>query len=304
MAYPLRIPRIIALAAIAACSPSTDLTAPTQTSPVSGRADVKAGSGGTFVVTERDITRQPENTPPTDNWVFYYRIPVTSSGIFVSGPGNPPLGSGSFQMGTPTVGDKTTLFNYDHIGTELADITDISYATYRYASSTAGVALPSINVQVDKDGGAFLPGDFMTLVYEPYLNGATIQIGVWQNWETIPGMWWSTRPVTLANGTVCLPQSCTFSWSDFVAAYPNATIVGGFGVNQGSFNAGLLAATDALSITYGSTWTYDFELFRSPKDECKDGGWETMTRADGSSFKNQGQCVKYQQQNSGDPEET
>jgi hypothetical protein len=29
------------------------------------------------------------------------------------------------------------------------------------------------------------------------------------------------------------------------------------------------------------------------KDECKDGGWQDMTRSDGSSFKNQGDCIQY-----------
>mgnify|MGYP006160232943 CR=1 FL=1 len=53
--------------------------------------------------------------------------------------------------------------------------------------------------------------------------------------------WWTS--LTLADGTVCAPQSCTFSWSAFVAAYPNATISGGFGVNQGSGSGGLIAAT-------------------------------------------------------------
>ena len=45
------------------------------------------------------------------------------------------------------------------------------------------------------DGGALLPGDFVTLVYEPYLNGATIQEGVWQTWDAIPGTWWASRPI-------------------------------------------------------------------------------------------------------------
>ena len=290
------LPKIAAAAALlatAACSP--DPTGPSGLSAVSARADVTASSH-TVVVTETDITRQQEGTPPTDNWVFYYRILLTSTGAFVTGPGNPPLGVGSFEMNTPTNLDKGTLFNYDHIRTELADITDIRYATYRHATSTAGVALPSINIQVDKDGGTLLPGDFLTLVYEPYLNGATITDGVWQNWDAIPGTWWATRPIILADGTACLSQSCTFSWSAFVAAYPNATIVGGFGVNQGSFNGGLFAATDALTIAYGgNTWIYDFEPFRTPssKDDCKDGGWKDLRAADGSSFKNQGQCIKY-----------
>ena len=27
--------------------------------------------------------------------------------------------------------------------------------------------------------------------------------------------------------------------------------------------------------------------------ECKNGGWESLVRADGSSFKNQGDCIQY-----------
>ncbi len=292
MARPFRTTAALALAAIAACS--TEPTAPSIKPPTTLNGAKESSSGGRIVVSETDIRRQLENTPPTNNWVFYNRLP-TSTGAFVTGPGNPPLGVGSFEMNTPTDLDKGTLFNYDHIQTELADISDIGYATYRHAASTDGVALPSINIQVDKDGGALLPGDFLTLVYEPYLNGATIREGVWETWDAIPGTWWATRPITLA-GTVCLPQACTFSWSAFVAAYPNATIVGGFGVNQGSFNGGLFAATDGLTISHnGATWTYDFEPFRGPaaKEECKDGGWENLRRADGSPFKNQGECVAY-----------
>lgn len=29
------------------------------------------------------------------------------------------------------------------------------------------------------------------------------------------------------------------------------------------------------------------------KDGCKDGGWQSLSRADGSSFKNQGDCIQY-----------
>ncbi len=288
----LRLPGVIALAAAAACS--TDTTAPTLEPPADFNRAKQSPASGRIVVSETDITRQLENTPPTNNWVFYYRLP-TSTGTFVTGPGNPPMGVGSFEMNTPTDLDKGTIFNYDHIQTELADISDIGYATYRRPASTDGVALPSINIQVDKDGGALLPGDFLTLVYEPYLNGATIQEGEWRTWDAIPGTWWASQPIIL-DGAPCARQSCTFSWNAFVAAYPNATIVGGFGVNQGSFNAGLFAAADGLTISHnGSTWTYDFEPFRGPsnRDECKDGGWENLRDADGEPFKNQGECVAY-----------
>ena len=29
------------------------------------------------------------------------------------------------------------------------------------------------------------------------------------------------------------------------------------------------------------------------KDQCKDGGWQNVKRADGSGFKNQGDCIQY-----------
>jgi hypothetical protein len=296
--HPFRIAGAIALAATAACS--TDPIAPNNASPVSARADVRDASTHNVVVTESDIAREQEDLPPLRNWVFYYRNIATSTGVFVQGPGDPPLGVGSFEMSTPTDGDKGTLFNFDHAGTLLADITAISYATYRDPSSTPGVALPSINIQIDKNGGAFLTGDFMSLVYEPYINGATIQDGIWKTWNTIPGTWWATRPIIRPDHTICLPQVCTLSWSEIVADMPSATILGGFGVNQGSSNGGLVAATDALTIGHnGSMWIYNFEPLRANKDDCKKDDREDIK--DGNSpHKNKGDCGKHEREGSDD----
>ncbi len=305
MAHPYKIVGVIALAATAACT--TDPTAPDLKSPTIARADVTAASTNNVVVTESDISRQLEDTPPLRNWVFYYR-PPTSAGVFRTGPGNPPLGVGSFEMTTVLVTDKGTLFNYDHVGTQLADISAISYATYREPASTADpVQLPSINIQIDKNGGAFVPGvDFATLVYEPIYNvpAGSIHSGEWQTWNTIPGVWWTTRTINGPGGPgTCLPVVCYITWADIVRYNPGATILGGFGINQGSGSTGLIAATDALSISAnGDTWTYNFEPFRSPssKDDCKNGGWQEMKTADGSPFKNQGQCIKYVNETSHD----
>jgi len=33
--------------------------------------------------------------------------------------------------------------------------------------------------------------------------------------------------------------------------------------------------------------------YLTQKDDCKKGGWETLTRDDGSPFKNQGDCIQY-----------
>lgn len=292
MTHPFRITGLIALAA-AACS--TEPIAPTlktseQAIPIGAAAATSSSSN--IVVTESDIARQIEDTPPTRSWVFYFRSP-TSTGAFVSGPGNPPLGVGSFEMGTVLATDKGTLFNYDHVGTRLADITALSYATYRDPASTApAVQLPSMNIEVDYNGPA-VAGGYTSLVFEPVYNPTqgAIQSGVWQTWNGIPGIWWSTRPI---NG--CAVSPCYQSWNDIVAANPNASILGGFGVNQGSGSGGLIAASDALKISHnGSSWAYNFEPFRTPvtKDDCKNGGWQNLRDAGGAPFKNQGQCVSY-----------
>jgi len=245
------------------------------------------------IVTESDVSRQVEDTPHLRNWTLYTR-PGTSTSSFILGPGNPPIGVGSFEVQTPLVTDKVTLFNYDHVGTPLNDITAIAYSTYRDPTSTGPTyQLPSINIEIDKNGGGFTAGDYATLVFEPIYNPAqgSVVPGQWQDWNGYLGgnaMWWATRPI---GG--CMVPPCYMPWSYIVANNPDATILGGFGVNQGSGSAGLTASSDALKITHGVVCvTYDFEPFRST-NECKKGGWETMRRADGTPFKNQGDCVSY-----------
>lgn len=247
---------------------------------------------GVVVVTEDDISRQAEGTPPADEWVLYARNAGT--GAFVAGPAAPPLGVGSLNLQTPTGSDKVYLFNYEQVGTRLADIDAMGYSTYRTAGSPVQVS--SINIEIDRTGGAFTAGDYAVLVFEPVYNtdqGALVD-GAWQSWDAYNGgaaIWWSSRAIP----GVCA-FSCFVTWDTIVANNPDATILGGFGVNQGSGNPALNANVDALRLgASGQTVTYDFEPYRvaSSADACKNGGWETLRRADGSSFRNQGQCIRY-----------
>jgi hypothetical protein len=43
----------------------------------------------------------------------------------------------------------------------------------------------------------------------------------------------------------------------------------------------------------GDIFTYDEGRHATNKDDCKDGGWMDLVRDDGSTFKNQGDCVSY-----------
>src|ERR1700674_5498004 len=194
-------------------------------------------------------------------------------------------------MTTVANADHGTLFNFDHVNTRLADIDAIGYSTYREPTSTGFPhILPSINIAIDKNGPPFASGDFATLVFEPIYNadqGAVVP-GVWQTWNGIAGNWWSTRdfPPAVVSGV-------TYPWSYFVATFPDATILGGFGVNQGSFSANLVAGTDALTLGVGgTTWIYNFEPSRSGDgdDGCKGDAKDDERRGDGSSSRRHDKC--------------
>ena len=251
------------------------------------------GASATVVVTESEIVRQPENTTPTGMWIFYTRN--AGNGSFRQGPDTPPSGVGSFQFVTPTGADKGTLFYYGYAATQtqLRHIGGITYSTYRDSGESAN-QVPALNIQVDVNGSA--PGGFTTLVFEPVYNtiqGAIVD-DVWQDWDAYnngTAVWWSTGNIP----GVCA-FTCYVSWEDIVAANPNAVIAGGFGINQGSGNPELTAAADALEITVnGDSVLFDFEpyLVASNKNQCKNDGWMTRKRANGTDFTNQGDCVSY-----------
>ena len=77
---------------------------------------------------------------------------------------------------------------------------------------------------------------------------------------------------------------------------PGATLRA-FALNVGdtsASDAGLDGYLDnvVVALTAGTT-VYDFEPVVTTKDECKNGGWANVVRADGTAFKNQGDCVSY-----------
>lgn len=194
---------------------------------------------------------------------------------FVEGPNNPPLGIGSLEMGTSSGSDKAQLFNYDHIGTPLADIESITYATYRDGTSTNPPAqYPAINIEVDYIGDG---SSYTTLVWEPiYAYGQTnLAVDTWQTWDTMApsqtgfaGGWWSTKDIP----GVCA-FNCFVDWDTILLNNPDAKIKYGFGVNVGSgWNGVFTGSVDALSITAdGQTTVYDFEPFAPPTGKATFG---------------------------------
>jgi hypothetical protein len=277
---------LIVVLTLAGCA--GDPASPTMA--VDGPSLAYTSATGATIVTENEIVRQAENTPPTGSWVLYTRN--AGAGAFRVGPGTAPEGVGSLELATPTGADKLFLFNYGYVGTPLGAIDALGYSTYRTAGSAQQVT--ALNIEVDHNGAD--AGGFTTLVFEPVYNTAQGPVvgDAWQSWDAhVDGsaIWWSSRAIP----GVCA-FDCFVTWDAIVAANPDAVIVGGIGVNQGSGNDGLTAAVDAFTVGVGgASTTYDFEpwVAATTRQACKDDGWQTLKRADGSDFSNQGACVSY-----------
>ncbi|HAF09660.1 MAG TPA: hypothetical protein DCK98_06210 [Chloroflexi bacterium] len=74
------------------------------------------------------------------------------------------------------------------------------------------------------------------------------------------------------------------NWAAFVAANPTWTV---------SSSVPFIIADDAGFWTVDNVHLGAAVAVTTGKDECKKGGWVTMTRADDSTFKNQGDCIQY-----------
>ena len=60
-------------------------------------------------------------------------------------PASPPRGVGSLQLNVTSPTDHWSVYNYDHIGTPLADITALGYSTYTDNNTTAPILQMEIN---------------------------------------------------------------------------------------------------------------------------------------------------------------
>jgi hypothetical protein len=206
--------------------------------------------------------------------------------------GAPPgLGDGSLKLTTTlNPGDKAGLYTHTMAGTPLADVNTLAYWTYQATTVQPPHAAASYQLQIDANG-LDTPGGFTTLVFEPYQNGVVVN-GVWQHWDVDEGLFWSSRTVLDCGLVAGAGGPPMYTLDQVKTMCPNAVVVG-IGVNIGTNNPGYTVATDGVQF---NDTIYDFEVGRRPssKDECKDGGWMTFNDP---AFKNQGQCIKYANEN-------
>lgn len=189
------------------------------------------------------------------------------TGSFAPAP-TPPLGSGAFQM---TLANSTTSAYYLgttlHNSTPIADITKLSYSTYR-VSGDAAVA-PTLQINIDADSTDGNTGWQGRLIYEPY-HTQTVSAGVWQNWNALDdaagtgtGNWWFSNGGLAASTTCTMANPCT--WSEIKTKIPNGAVqgaLGAIGFKAGTGWSSYNGFIDKLNIAFESTGadtTYNFE---------------------------------------------
>jgi hypothetical protein len=242
------------------------------------------------------VTVSPANM---QGWGFSPDAPSPpGSGALVVGPGAVPIGVGSAQLEVDE-DDRYVFGTQAYAGTRIDALTALSYSAYRVSPAAPSVVQIALQIDIDfnaTDGTSTYGG---RLVYEPYFNG-TVQSQVWQRWDaSAPGArWWASR----IQGPALCSQSNPCTMAQFLGLHPHAVVFDG--TNRGAvlFKAGgpwpqgFKGNVDAFTIgVNGDETTFDFEPFKaaSDKDDCKNGGWQNIRRADGTTFKNQGDCVSY-----------
>jgi hypothetical protein len=289
--------------ALAGCAgeKTTTVTAPTMAAPSASSASRSNGEDGS----DRRSSTVVVSPANMHGWAFYDDNTdgpclVTTDCRMVFGPKNPPLGVGSAELAANVPTERNYLGLYGRYnGVPFSTITTLSYFTYRQTPPDPNPLAITLQFNVDynlSDANNAYQG---RVVFEPYLTGATVLTGTWQSWDAMAGRgWWSSNPVAAAaaNPTaVPCTQATPCTWAELVARYPNAGVHATFGavlLKAGGSWAGFRGNTDALTIgVAGSSTTYDFEPVDRSGSECKNGGWRTMQRADGTPFRNQGDCV-------------
>ncbi|HEX8286784.1 MAG TPA: hypothetical protein VF556_02245 [Pyrinomonadaceae bacterium] len=202
-----------------------------------------------------------------------------------------PSGVGALQL--TTNGTNEAKAQYMHsANVPLNEVTELSYYTKQLSGPPT--AAPSYQLPVCL-GGIAANGDcigFTNLVYEPYWNGTVVN-NTWQKWDVDGGQFWSSS--TYSSGACSVVSGAGgppfYTLAGLEASCPSAVVIG-LGVNIGTYNPNYNVYTDLVNLN-GTTYDFEPYLIVSNAGQCKKGGWQTLRRADGTPFTNQGDCVSY-----------
>lgn len=217
-----------------------------------------------------------------------------------------------------SISAKAEVSTFDDFGV-LSDIAATLKAGYSWHKAAGGDPAPAPSLKLTfanpdcNETPTGLPGVasrcFTTLIYEVYEQGSgNPAVDTWTRSEVDlnNGYWWISGGFGVENGG----GGCQYTsgslrdangrcptlarWMTILSPdFAQANLVG-VSIGLGSNNPSQIGYFDDVSIdgTLADA-TYDFDFIASTKNQCKANGWKTLKRADGSGFKNQGDCIQY-----------
>jgi hypothetical protein len=229
---------------------------------LNGITSIAAGESVIFIESD-----SPGNAVPAFKGLWFGANP----------PANLQVGTYSGSgVGLSTTNDAVNLFN--SAGVLQASVTfgaspaGPSFKTFDNAAGLSNVAVSQLSA--DGVNGAFVAlGD----VHEIGSPGRIVNIQK------------TTATVTLSN----LTQAYTGAplTPTAVTAPPNLAIVW---TNAPQTSPGRYTVTATINDpTYQGTASGTFNIFPTDKNQCMNNGWKNVFRADGTSFKNQGDCIQF-----------
>ncbi|MEM8929613.1 MAG: hypothetical protein AAGE94_00465 [Acidobacteriota bacterium] len=212
-------------------------------------------------------------------WGFLSENVEVGFRAFGAGPSGVPIGESSvhFQVDGQA---REILGTANYNGTLLSTIDTLSYSTYRF-SPDSGVLAISLQFNVDYDTTDMDESWQGRLVFEPYLDGSMITPGVWQTWDALAGLWWSSG----APGNTVCPQHDPCTWAEVQSSFPQAGVhatLGAMLLKAGGPWSDFYGAVDNLTIGFGGVdTTFDFEsanlLFFDGFEIGNTSAWTTST---------------------------
>ena len=172
--------------------------------------------------------------------------------VAVDAKKDPGFQDGSLRF--EAVGSSDWAYAFKPSDVPLAEVTQLSYRTYRDARSEAPAALTSsFQLQLDCDGRADVGSPEGTpLGFFPFLNTdqGAVQSERWQKWDAAAGVWYSPAflgprgAVSATSTTGAVGGEGDYrSLADIRGACPDGRVIG-FGVAHGANSAGLVSYAD------------------------------------------------------------
>jgi hypothetical protein len=241
------------------------------------------GVASAATITVSGNTTNVENTP--GGWMFNRDASTSTPFTFTTSKAS--IGTGSLYVKPigPNPSDK--FIGEFFMLSALANVNSISYDFLLGAGrpATDGV---QFYMNVYANFGASPANKFYDCRYNVFVN-----LGSDAAWTTVTFDPDNAYSVTTRTGAQASPFPCPAVPADMNLLSPGSTIRA-ISLNVGDTSVSDLGVNGYLDrVVVNQTSSLNTYNFDPDKDACKDGGWQTMTRPNGTTFKNQGDCVSY-----------